>query len=170
MTAQLKRKPKAVPEGEASFKVIQRPNELKAKAGDKGLPQRALERAQLAALAMKDDCLEEVKNHLSQIEAVVERERFGDHNVLRRDLSTLAAQVYAFCGTCGLDVVGNIAKSLDRLAMKEGPMDDGDLALIEPHLSAIAFAAAEFSKPNGSEDHCKILLNELQTAVAKRLS
>lgn len=169
MTTQVKRKPQAGREGGTSFKVIERPNLLKSKAGDKGLPPRAMERAQQAALAMKDDCLEEVIHHLSQIEDVVERERSGDHKVLRSELSRLAAQVYAFCGTCGLDIVGNIAKSLDRLAMKEGPMDDGDLALIKPHLSAIAFAAAEFSRPDGSEDHCKILLKELQEAVAGRL-
>lgn len=119
---------------------------------------------------MKDDCLEEVKTHLSQIEDVLEKERFGDHEVLRNELSRLAAQVYAFCGTCGLSVVGNIAKSLDRLSMKDGPLDDGDLALVEPHLSALVFAAAEFSKPDGSEEHCKILLEELREAVSKRLS
>ena len=170
MSTQLKRKPQAAQEGNASFRVIERPNELKSKAGSGGLPPRAMEKAQKAAMAMKDDCLEEVKNHLLQIEGVLEKERFGDHEVLRSELSRLAAQVYAFCGTCGLGVVGNIAKSLDRLAMKEGPMDDGDLALIQPHLSALIFAAAEFSKPDGSEDHCKILLNELREAVAKRLS
>lgn len=66
-------------------------------------------------------------------------------------------------------VVPRPKKSLDRLAAKEGPMDEGDLALIEPHLGSIAFAAAEFSRPEGSEDHCKILLHELQEAVAARL-
>lgn len=168
MMSQPKRKSQAAREGTAPFRIIERPNELKTKAGSGGLPPRALERAQQAALAMKDDCLAEVKNHLVQIEEVLERERSGDHDVLRRELSTLAAEVFAFCGSCGLGVVGDIAKSLDRLAMKDGRMDEADLALIEPHLSALAFAAAEFSRPDGSEDHCKILLKELQDAVAAR--
>lgn len=48
-------------------------------------------------------------------------------------------------------------------------MGEGDLTLIELLLSAISLAAAEFLRPEGSEDHCKILLHELQEAVAARL-
>lgn len=170
MTARTRTKTLKSSDGKSQFKVIKRPVDLRSRAGRGGLPPGAMEDAQQAALAMKDDCLDEVKSHLEEIEKVLERERFGDHDLLRKELSTLAAQVFAFCGTCGLEVVGDIAKSLDRLAVKDGQFDDADFALIEPHLHALAFAVTEFSKPDGSEDHCKTLLAGLQGAVATRLS
>ncbi len=174
MTTRAERKPQAAngnaPEDPPSFTIIERPNELKIKAGSGGLPPGALEKAQVAVMGMKDDCLAEVKRHLTKIEAVLEKERAGNHDVLRRELSTLAAQVYAFCGSCGLTIIGDIAKSLDRLAVKKGLMSEEDLALIEPHLSTLTFAVTEFSKVEGSEEQCKILLNELEEAVAARLN
>lgn len=154
--------------GKDAHKVFERPNELKSKAGSGGLPPGALLKAQEAAMAMKDQCLEDVRGHLVELEIVLERERNGDHQVLRDQLSTLAAEVFAFCGTCGLETIGGIAKSLDSLAVKPGSFDEQDFDLIEPHIQALAFAVNEFSKANGSKDPCKALLTDLETAVEGR--
>lgn len=148
--------------------VYERPNDLKAKVGAGGLPPGALEKAQEAAYSMKDDCLRDVQEHLAEIALVLNQERHGDHEVLRAKLSTLASEIFAFCGTCGLEVIGRIAKSLDRLAMKPGTFDRQDFDLVEPHLMALAFAVNEFSQADATEDACLPLLLSLETAVENR--
>lgn len=148
--------------------VHERPNGLKAKVGAGGLPQGVFEKAQEAAYSMKDDCLKDVQEHLAEIALVLNQERFGDHEVLRARLSTLASEIFAFCGTCGLEVIGRIAKSLDRLALKPGFFDKQDFDLVEPHLMALAFAVNEFSQADATEDACLPLLFSLETAVENR--
>lgn len=152
----------------ARHKVHERQNGLKTKAGAGGLPPGALERAREAAFSMKDDCLRDVQEHLTEIALVLNQERFGDHEILRTRLSTLASEIFAFCGTCGLEVIGRIAKSLDRLAMKPGLFDRQDFDLVEPHLMALAFAVNEFSQADATEDACLPLLFSLETTVENR--
>ena len=168
MSMRLAKKPQKGDKSQKSHKVIARPNSLKAKAGAGGLRPGAIEQAQKAALSLKGECLKDVKRHLLEIELVLEQEAYGDHEVLRVKLSTLAAEVFAFCGTCGLETIGKIAKSLDRLALKPGLFDKQDFDLVGPHLQALGFAVKEFSQPDASEEACKSLLIGLEAAVENR--